>query len=231
MAVVQRTGKEVVQNNLYALLPEGWYPAVITKLESSFFTTKKGLKIEKLVPHVTVLNEAGTRINRQDFIVSYVDDNGLYYNQDSPEKSPFWGGASGATQLMLTLGMLSPMGDAIFDNKAFCDVIVMVKITTKQYEHNGETRDKNFIADWKPVELEDLVGVDGYEDFHQHTVCVTEADTVEDSDFVTLTFRNYDAFEIWYELTPDELTEQGVELVQAIQSADETPEDDNNIPM
>lgn len=136
----------------YAIITPDYYLATVKKIESKSVTNPNtGITYLKIVPHFEIHNDAGTTINRQEFVVGTIDENGALYRPENDGKPALWGGKQGAQYLLFALGLLKSTGvegqyaiDA--DPDDVVDQVVRVRVETGEYESNGETKQKNVIA-------------------------------------------------------------------------------------
>lgn len=89
----------------FALIPQGFYLAIMTSMKEEIFVSKAGDKaFLKVQPEFTLLNDNGTILNRQDFTVGNWDaKKKQLFHPDG--KFPIWGGNNGALFLFKSLGL------------------------------------------------------------------------------------------------------------------------------
>lgn len=104
-------------NKQFSVINPDFYLAVMTGMEQDVFTSKDGTKTYlKVQPSFVLLNDNGTKINRQDFTVGYYNPTTkeLYH----PENDfPIWGGSNGARFLFKAMGLFVQDEDGyVYDN-------------------------------------------------------------------------------------------------------------------
>lgn len=106
----------------YKIIEPAYYPAVVTKVEMvqyragwSGFPNANSPDGKwnwvKLIPHFTLLNENGTKIDRQDFGLG-VFEGGKFIRPDGKDGSPF---ISNAQYLMQAMGLFTPSDDGVYN--------------------------------------------------------------------------------------------------------------------
>lgn len=160
-------------NSQYATIEPGYYTArVVSAKEGSFRHGFKGQRgtfnYSKITPDFVLMNEAGTRINRQDVVMGVVDDEGFLYRPDGDDSKPAL--FSDAGFLLGAMGFKD--ADNMVDVGQFSSDLVMgqiitVKVANERYEaRDGSTKTKNKIEGFYPLndaKIEDLqlVGENG----------------------------------------------------------------------
>lgn len=94
--------------NLFNLIPQGWYTAIVTSVADEVTApNKNGKSFLKITPEFTILDKEGrtqTIINRQQFTMGYYDPKTKeLYHPDGT--FPIWGGQQGARFFLSALGL------------------------------------------------------------------------------------------------------------------------------
>ena len=120
----------------YQNIQPAFYNAIIRGQKSEIFETKSG-KIHKLTPAFELDNDNKTRINRQDFVVGFIDDKGQYVS-NKKDKFPIWSGFKGAFGLLEKTGVLhnDSDGNPTLDSDRIADLtgaVVSVRTAISGY--------------------------------------------------------------------------------------------------
>jgi len=205
-------------NPAFHLVPEGVYPAVVDKLTQGSFRAKYGgiyndaspdqkWEYWKLTPSVTLLNDAKTVINRQDWTLSVIRDGAMYRPDGDTTKSPIFGSTGGCQYMLQALGLISKDGDSYeldFDTDHITDRVVMVRV-----QHAGYN--KSLKRNYEPAELHKLlVDFNGgleytFEELRGLVDRYNEAQGFSDGEGLRL--KNY--IMNWFGVRPEEAEENG----------------------
>jgi len=159
----------------YDLVKPGFYGAIVTKMEPGQYRAKyKGhanpdsedgkWTYLKIIPSITLLNDAHTRISRQDLTVGALDSEGYLVRPDGDEsKLPTFGGNTGAQFLLQALGLFRKTDEEggfelDFAPKSIVNRILRVRVSTGAFI-KGE---RNFSPDALQKMLEETAGVSDY---------------------------------------------------------------------
>jgi hypothetical protein len=207
----QSVERSVGNSNAYEVIPEGVYIGVISELGWETFDTKSGYQMEKFTPKLRLLNENGTKIDRQDLTIGAINSDGNYTNEffNNPDSSIIFGGYNmakgnfGARNFMFAAGMLNNNGDVVFNEQAIVDLVVRVRIKTRTYTWNNETRHENVIVWWDAPQAEDtdfiLENDIDTDEWVVYNLCVAEGGGDEIPQHSPLVFSTKQAFDIWWD--------------------------------
>lgn len=147
--------------NRFAVVPEGYYTAVVEAADQSRYTAgQKGLQGEfdylKITPKFVLFNDEdnsprkGTIINRQDWVLGAVNSDGALYRPDGDETRPALYSSAGF--LLNALGFVKyEDGKRVVDIETFepalvAGQVVRVHVKTATFEGKNGQGTKNEIA-------------------------------------------------------------------------------------
>lgn len=161
---VQSTASGGGSSNRFDVIEPGRYIARIVKAKQSkfqgSFKGKGKFTYAKFTPEFELINDNQTLINRQDFVLGAVDDEGYLFRPDGDDSKPAL--FAEAAFLIGAAGFEDDEGNvdlAAFEPELLLGQHVVVIVETSEYEKDGETRQKNVIKRVFPLresEGEDL---------------------------------------------------------------------------
>lgn len=102
------------ENVAYRTVEPKVYFATVTGISQETFKGRDGTTYLKIQPEFELHNEFRTKINRQDFLMGYWDDEKKQLYHNDPTKSVVWGGDSGALFFLKSIGAFRDGGDGKF---------------------------------------------------------------------------------------------------------------------